>query len=105
LSQHTLPFWARAQSDKPRLWVIRRDRAEGEEIDAKAKPMADKNDLALIREIIDQGGTRYTSGNVDRKRYDRLVSLGWLTSFCPNVSDVVYTVTDSGRAAAKDNSA
>ena len=67
--------------------------------------MADKNDLALIREIIDRGGTRYTSGNVDRMQYDRLVSLGWLTSFCPNVSDVVYTVTDSGRAAAKGNSA
>jgi hypothetical protein len=45
------------------------------------------------------------SGNVDRKQYDRVVSLGLLTSFCPNVSDVVYKVTDSGRAAAKGNSA
>jgi hypothetical protein len=38
--------------------------------------MADKNGLALIREIIDQGGTRYASGNVDRNMIALLVWVG-----------------------------
>ena len=63
--------------------------------------MAEPNDFRLIREIVAQGGSRRTSGNVDRWKYERLVELGWLARFCPNVSDVVYAVTQRGKAAAK----
>jgi hypothetical protein len=54
----------------------------------------------LIREIVAAGGSRYTSGNVDRSRYQRLVDLGWLDAFSTNIRDVKYQVTERGKAAA-----
>jgi hypothetical protein len=57
-------------------------------------------DLKLIRQIVASGGRKYTAGNIDRSRYDRLVDLGWLTPFKTNISDVEYQVTKKGRAAA-----
>ena len=57
-------------------------------------------DLKLIRQIVAAGGHKYTAGNIDRSRYDRLVDMGWLISFKTNISDVEYQVTDEGRAAA-----
>ena len=57
-------------------------------------------DLKLIRQIVASGGRKYTAGNIDRSRYDRLVDLGWLIAFKTNISDVEYQVTDEGRAAA-----
>ena len=45
-------------------------------------------DLKLIRQIIADGGRKYTAGNIDRRKYDRLVDLGWLTSSATNISDV-----------------
>ena len=58
------------------------------------------DDLKLIRQIVASGGRKYTAGNVDRARYDRLVDLGWLTPFKANISDVEYQATENGRAAA-----
>jgi hypothetical protein len=60
-------------------------------------------DLKLIRQIVASGGRKYTAGNIDRSRYDRLVDLGWLIPFKVNISDVEYRVTDEGRAAAALN--
>jgi hypothetical protein len=57
-------------------------------------------DLKLIRQIVASGGRKYTAGNIDRSRYDRLVDLGWLIPFKTGISDVEYQVTDEGRAAA-----
>jgi hypothetical protein len=57
--------------------------------------------LELIRKIVAQGGSKYTSGAVDRRKYELLVGLGWLTSFSTNLGDVVYEATDKGKAAAK----
>jgi hypothetical protein len=57
-------------------------------------------DLKLIRQIVASGGSKYTAGNIDRSRYDRLVDLGWLTPFKTNISDIEYQPTDKGRAAA-----
>jgi hypothetical protein len=62
--------------------------------------MAEPDDFKLIREIVAKGGSKYTSGNVDRRRYQRLVDLGWLNAFSINISDVHYQVTERGRAAA-----
>jgi hypothetical protein len=60
-----------------------------------------EEDLKLIRQIVAGGGRKYTAGNVDRRRYDRLVDLGWLTSVATNISDVEYRVTEKGGAAAR----
>jgi DUF3860-like len=73
----------------------RRDRPEGEEM----TNMHDE-DLKLIRQIVASDGRKYTAGNIDRSRYDRLVDLGWLTPFKTNISDVEYQATEKGRAAA-----
>jgi hypothetical protein len=62
--------------------------------------MADPEDFKLIREIVANGGRKYTSGNIDRSRYQRLVDLGWLNAFVTNLSDVAYQVTERGKAAA-----
>ena len=57
-------------------------------------------DLELIRRIASTGGRKYTAGNIDRQKYQRLVALGWLTEASVNISDVLYDVTDAGKAAA-----
>lgn len=62
--------------------------------------MALPDDFKLIREIVAAGGSRYTTGNIDRSRYQRLVDLGWLDAFPTNISDVKYQVTERGKAAA-----
>ena len=69
----------------------------GEEI---LTPPEEPADLALIRRITATGGTKYTAGNIDRRKYQRLVALGWLTEASVNDSDVLYEVTDAGRTAA-----
>jgi uncharacterized protein DUF3860 len=58
---------------------------------------ADPDDVRLLRKLIAQGGTKYTAGNIDRRKYERLVEFGWLTATQPNVVDVLYQVTDKGR--------
>ena len=62
--------------------------------------MALPDDFKLIREIVAAGGSRYTTGNIDRSRYQRLVDLGWLDAFSTNISEVKYQVTERGKAAA-----
>jgi hypothetical protein len=64
--------------------------------------MQDK-DLKLIRQIVASGGRKYTAGNIDRSKYERLVDMGWLTPFVTNISDVEYQATEKGRAAAVTN--
>ena len=56
-------------------------------------------DLKLIRQIVASDGRKYTAGNIDRSKYDRLVDMGWLTPFKANISDVEYQATEKGRAA------
>jgi hypothetical protein len=58
-------------------------------------------DLKLIRQIIVDGGRKYTAGNIDLRKYDQLVDLGWLTSAATNISDVEYLATEKGRATAR----
>jgi len=65
--------------------------------------MVQGEDIKLLRRIVAGGGRKYTAGNVDRRKYDRLVDLGWLTPFKTNVNDVEYQVTEKGRAASVDD--
>jgi hypothetical protein len=51
-------------------------------------------DIKLLRRIVAGGGRKYTAGNIDRSRYNRLVDLGWLTPFKTDGSDVEYHVTE-----------
>jgi hypothetical protein len=60
----------------------------------------DDQDLKLIRQIVASDARKYTAGNIDRSRYDRLVDMGWLTPIKTNVSDVEYQVTEKGRTAS-----
>jgi hypothetical protein len=55
------------------------------------------DDRKVLRKLIAQGGNKYTAGNIDRRKYERLVELGWLTATSPNIGDVLYEVTDKGR--------
>jgi hypothetical protein len=55
----------------------------------------------LIREIVLRAGRKYTAGNIDRTRSQRLVDFGRLTRFVTNASDVEYVATDQGEAAEK----
>jgi hypothetical protein len=52
-------------------------------------------DLKLIRQIIVDGGRKYTAGNIDLRKYDQL------TSAATNISDVEYLATEKGRATAR----
>jgi hypothetical protein len=63
-------------------------------------PLVEPTDLELIRKIAAAGGRKYTAGNLDRGKYQRLVALGWLTGVSVSISDVVYEVTGAGKAAA-----
>ena len=58
------------------------------------------DDRKLLCKLIAQGGRKYTAGNIDRQKYERLVELGWLMATSPNISDVLYEVTDKGRQDA-----
>jgi len=62
--------------------------------------MAEAKDLELIRAIARQGGRKYTAGNIDRQKYQRLVDLGWLTAIPTSISDIVYEVTVAGKEVA-----
>jgi len=55
------------------------------------------DDHKLLRKLIEQGGRKYTAGKIDRRKYERLIELGWLTATTPNIGDVLYEVTDQGR--------
>jgi hypothetical protein len=61
-----------------------------------------EGDRELLRKLVAQGGRKYTAGNIDRRKYERLVELGWLTATSPNLSDVVYEVTEMGRQDASE---
>jgi len=58
------------------------------------------DDRKLLRKLIAQGGSKYTAGSIDRRKYERLVELGWLAATSPNMGDVLYEVTDRGRQDA-----
>ncbi|HWX33378.1 MAG TPA: hypothetical protein VNZ53_38860 [Steroidobacteraceae bacterium] len=60
-------------------------------------------DIKLIRQIVASDGRKYTAGNIDRSRYNRLVDLGWLTPFKMSISDVEYQITEKGRTASVAN--
>jgi len=58
------------------------------------------DDLTLLRKLIREGGRKYTAGNIDRSKYERLVELGWLTGQSTTATDVFYEVTEKGRQDA-----
>jgi hypothetical protein len=64
----------------------------------------DDQDLKLIRQIVASDGRKYTAGNIDCSRYDRLVDMDWPTPLITNISDVEYQVTEKDRTASVANS-
>jgi hypothetical protein len=63
----------------------------------------DDQDLKLIGQIVASDGRKYTAGNINRSRYDRLVDIGWLMPFKTDIGDVEYQVTEKGRTASVAN--
>jgi hypothetical protein len=55
------------------------------------------NDRQIFSELPFNNGRLYTSGNVDRRNYDRLADFGWLEGVSTNMSDVEYHLTLAGR--------
>jgi hypothetical protein len=53
-------------------------------------------DIKLLRRIVAGGGRKYTAGNIDRSRYDRLVDLGWLTPFKTNLLNFQFLIPHPG---------
>jgi hypothetical protein len=72
------------------------DRAEEEIVTPPDEPA----DRELIRKIVAAGGKKYTAGNIDHRKYQRLVAVTWLTEASVNISDVVYEATETRKAAA-----
>lgn len=60
-----------------------------------------EEDRILLRKILASGGRKYTAGNIDRSRYERLVDFGALTATVVYAGDVQYEVTDQGRVAVQ----
>jgi hypothetical protein len=54
------------------------------------------NDRQIFSELPFNNGKLYTSGNVDRRKYDRLTDLGWVEGVSTNISDVEYHLTVAG---------
>jgi hypothetical protein len=42
-------------------------------------------------------GKCYTSGNINRRKYERLEEIGWVNGIATNISDVEYHLTETGR--------
>jgi len=55
----------------------------------------------IMASVLLGGPGKYTAGNIDRPKISApKVALGWLTEVSVNISDVLYEVTDAGKAAA-----
>jgi hypothetical protein len=100
MTTSTRSLWATFRLLSPRGWL--NTLPPGRRLSKKVTIVEDE-DIKLLRRIVAGGGRKYTAGNIDRSRYDRLVDLGWLTPFKTNISDVEYQVTEKGRAASLDN--
>lgn len=62
-------------------------------------PTATDAEVLSEMNFSDEGrGGFYTAGAINRRKYERLEDIGWVTHFCPNISDVVYELTAAGMA-------
>ena len=100
MTTSTGSLWATFRLLSPRGWLNTLPPGRGL---SKKVTIVQDEDIKLLRRIVAGGGRKYTAGNIDRSRYDRLVDLGWLTPFKTNISDVEYQVTEKGRAASVTN--
>jgi hypothetical protein len=55
------------------------------------------SDRQIFSEVPFDKGRLYTSGNVGRRKYDRLENIGWVKGVVTNISDVEYQLTLAGR--------
>lgn len=55
------------------------------------------SDRQVFSELNFDDGRLYTSGNVNRRKYDRLENIGWVKGISTNISDVEYELTLAGR--------
>jgi hypothetical protein len=63
--------------------------------------MPTRTDRQVLMSMNFRNGEHYTAGNMNRRKFERLEDIGWLKHYCPNVSDVVYTITEAGKKARR----
>lgn len=54
-------------------------------------------DCRVLSSMQFSGGKFYTSGNINRRKYERLEEIGWVKGLATNMSDVEYRLTVDGR--------
>lgn len=54
-------------------------------------------DCRVLSSMQFSGGKFYTTGNINRRKYERLVEIGWIKGLATNMSDVEYHLTEDGR--------
>ena len=56
-----------------------------------------KEEVALLRELDEHGGETRVSGNVEGKKWERLVAAGYVKRWSAGLGPVIYTITYIGR--------
>jgi hypothetical protein len=69
------------------------------------QPPPTESDAQVLLSIPFNDGKYYTSGNMNRRKFDRLESIGWIKGIATNLSDVEYYLTDAGSAHLRKLSA
>jgi hypothetical protein len=64
----------------------------------KEKMIPTEADSQVLSSMQFTNGKCYTAGNMNRRKYHRLEDIGWIKGISPNISDVEYYLTETGRA-------
>lgn len=64
----------------------------------KEKMIPTEADSQVLNSMQFTAGKYYTTGNVNRRKYERLEEIGWVKGIGTNISDVEYHLTETGRA-------
>ncbi len=64
----------------------------------KEKPLPTEGDSLVLVSMQFANGKYYTSGNINRRKYERLEEIGWVKGIGTNISDVEYHLTETGTA-------
>jgi hypothetical protein len=63
----------------------------------KEKSIPTEADSQVLNSMQFTHGKCYTAGNISRRKYQRLEDIGWIKGISPNISDVEYYLTETGK--------
>jgi hypothetical protein len=64
----------------------------------KEKKLPTQADSRVLSSMQFTNDKCYTAGNVNRRKYERLEDIGWITGIATNISDLEYYLTETGKA-------